>query len=96
MRALVIILAAALSACGTQKEYVPVAVERTLPPLAGECKVAPAKDLPAPPPLPGESIDAVRVNAHWAGHWARARKLYRKTADDYSLCQRWAQSISKG
>lgn len=82
-----------LTACAPQKEYVPVELQRTVPPLPQECRTVPAVDLPPVPEIKAEAVTAEAVNAHWARHWLVARKAYRRAVGDAAICQRYARSL---
>ena len=91
---ILILIAVVLTGCGETK-YVPITVERSVAPLAAECKRDVPEDLPAVPPLAGNTADPARVNAHWAKSNIEQRRAYRSVRDDYRVCQRYAQGVAK-
>lgn len=81
--------------CAPETKYVPVEVERKVPPPPAECSKAVPDDLPAVPPIDGATADPARVNAHWARANVAARQQYRRVRDDYRVCQSYARGVAR-
>lgn len=92
---LALTLAILLAGCAKDPEYVPVTVERAIPPAPGECSRAVPSDLPAVPPIEGKSADPARVNAHWARANIESRRFYRSVRDGYRVCQKYALGVAR-